>query len=64
MMFKNLLCSVEYMGSLPSQGAEFPHASEQLGPCVVTAEPHTTTRGVCSATKDSHDATKDPVCHN
>ena len=39
MMFKNLLCSVEYMGSLPSQGAEFPHASEQLGPCVVTAEP-------------------------
>ena len=39
MVVKNPPFSVGYMGSLSGQGTEFPHASEQLGPCVVITEP-------------------------
>ena len=38
---KNLPCNAGDMGSIPGQGANIPHAIEQLSPCTTSTEPET-----------------------
>ena len=58
---KNMPCNTGYVGSIPGQGTEIPHAMEQLSPCTTTTESVCHNLRVCAPQgKILHDAKKIP----